>query len=188
VVGPPPTRKRQGEAASLDGVRLSLIDLPLDWMARDEAALRDAGEALAGICTGIRPDLVHLNSPAHACAGRWPMPLVAAFHSCVATWWRAVRGDAPRPDDFVWRSRCLHEGLTNADAVIAPSRAIAEAAGAVYSGISTFQVVHNGRHLCRRAPAPRSPTVFTSGRLWDEGKNMAALDAAAAQLPTARDS
>jgi glycosyltransferase involved in cell wall biosynthesis len=45
--------------------------------------------------------------------------------------------------------------------------------------------VHNGRH---HAPAPRAlaapdePFVFTAGRLWDEGKNVAALDRAAARL------
>jgi glycosyltransferase involved in cell wall biosynthesis len=45
-------------------------------------------------------------------------------------------------------------------------------------------VIHNGRSALDEAPTrTRDIRVLTAGRLWDEGKNIAALDRAAASLP-----
>jgi glycosyltransferase involved in cell wall biosynthesis len=46
-------------------------------------------------------------------------------------------------------------------------------------------VIHNGRHPPTTHAAPErraAPFAFTAGRLWDEGKNLEALDRAAARL------
>jgi glycosyltransferase involved in cell wall biosynthesis len=42
--------------------------------------------------------------------------------------------------------------------------------------------VHNGRTPLSSRDIPQGQFVFTAGRLWDEGKNVATLDAAAARL------
>jgi glycosyltransferase involved in cell wall biosynthesis len=51
-----------------------------------------------------------------------------------------------------------------------------------YSLMSPPRTVHNGRW--RPAVTPQAPHdfIFTSGRLWDQGKNLRTLDAAAAHI------
>ena len=56
-------------------------------------------------------DIVHLNSPALAADARFPAPVVGVCHSCLATWWRAVRS-GPLPQDFVWRTALLASWLS----------------------------------------------------------------------------
>jgi glycogen(starch) synthase len=65
---------------------------------------------------------------------------------------------------------------------VAPSRAMA-AAVAGYYGVEACTVVLNGRSGARFRRAVKEPVVFSAGRLWDEGKNVAAVARAAAQLP-----
>jgi glycosyltransferase involved in cell wall biosynthesis len=83
------------------------------------------------------------------------------------------------PADFRWRTRALWRGMLACDALLAPSESFAEATSRTYETPLPF-VVRNGRAR-PDAPAPgeRQALVFTSGRLWDEGKNVAVLDAAA---------
>src|SRR3546814_3716322 len=52
-------------------------------------------------------DLLH--TPALVSAGRYPCPVIALLHSCVATWWEAVRG-GPMPEDFNWRAALVAAG------------------------------------------------------------------------------
>ena len=132
--------------------------------------------------TTSAPISLHLNSPALATPGG--VPTIAVVHSCVATWWSAVKG-GPLPADFVWRTRLTHSGILAADARVTPSRAFADAVARTYGLSSPPFVVHNGRAFPgSSAPDATSEAtfVFTAGRLWDEGKNVAVLDAAAEHL------
>jgi glycosyltransferase involved in cell wall biosynthesis len=85
------------------------------------------------------------------------------------------------PPDFRWRAQALWQGMLACDALIAPTAAFADATARAYEVPRPF-VVPNGRRPETAEPAPREPMVFTSGRLWDEGKNIAVLDAAAALI------
>ena len=123
---------------------------------------------------------VHLHAPALVGAQPWPVPVVVVAHSCVGTWWRAVRGGA-LPDDFQWRTAAAAAGLHAAAAMIAPTAAHAALVQDVY-GPMPIQVVHNGRDSAPLPSLPRSRAVLTAGRLWDEGKGIGRLDQAAAEL------
>ncbi len=180
VVGPPPSAS-QAEAAAAAQVRVVLTGLPLDWTARDLAELRGAGAALAGLADRLRVDTVHLHTPALAAEVAWSVPVVAAVHSCVGTWWRAVRG-GPIPEDFAWRAGAVGRGLAEADAIIAPSRSLARALAGLYRPGRPITVVPNGRRPIPLPATPRHRAVLTAGRLWDEGKNIAVLDRAAPLL------
>jgi glycosyltransferase involved in cell wall biosynthesis len=57
-----------------------------------------------------------------------------------------------------------------------------ESLGRHYGPPRRGRVVFNGRDAARFAPAAKQPLVFAAGRLWDEAKNLAALDRAAAGL------
>ena len=161
------------------GLRVVDTGLPLDWLEGDPAALDAAGERLASLAADSGADLIHLNSPALAAEARFHAPLVGGCHSCLATWWDAVRG-GPLPADFLWRTARLARGYARCAALIAPSSAFAEATRARYGVRPT--VVRNGRAAPATSRSAKEARVLTSGRLWDDGKNLAALDAAALRM------
>lgn len=181
VLGPPPTPERESQALALPGVELICPGLPVEWLAHTPDEVEQGGRALAKLARRLRVDLVHLNAPALAASANFDVPLIAVGHSCVKTWWEAVRG-TELPAEFVWRSALVREGLERADATCAPSRAFAEALTRVYGLRQRPYVIHNGRSRVqpsRTASVPPWPFVFTAGRLWDEGKNVRVLDRAA---------
>ncbi len=183
TLGPALSADQRAEARKIETLELVHTGLPLDWTAKRWGEIEDGAAALATIARWARADLIHLNHPALGVAD-FHAPVVAMAHSCVATWWRAVRG-SPLPQDFVWRSELVRRGYQRAASVMAPSAAFAHATASTY-GLSRIPIiVRNGR------PAPRrtvrrlsfsSPFAFTAGRLWDEGKNIGALDRAASRL------
>ncbi len=152
--------------------------LTLDWMAASPAEAHASARALAALSRRLRPDLVHLNGPAMAVGGDFGAPVLGACHSCLATWWAAVKPGAPTPRDLLWRRDLQAEGLARCDALVAPSEAFASATANIYGVRPT--VVHNGRRPGAYTQASVGRTIFTAGRLWDEGKNLDVLDRAAA--------
>ncbi len=176
-LGPPPNAAQRAEAAAICELRVT--DLPLDWLVNSPAGLAAAAHALSDLAAEWGADSVHLHTPALIPGGYWRMPVVAVAHSCVGTWWRAVRGDVPMPDDLGWRAALVGQGMRAADAALAPSEAFARGLSDLHGG--EVRGVHNGR---RARVSPRVPRdgVLTAGRLWDEGKNVAMLDAAAMYL------
>jgi CDP-paratose 2-epimerase len=180
VLGPPPGRAEVAEAEAIPSLELIETGLPLDWTAKEAAEVSGAGAALADLARRCRADLIHLNSPALAAGTRFPGPVVGVCHSCLATWWAAVRGGA-MPEDFRWRAAANRQGLVACDALVAPSAAFADATARAYE-LPRPLTVHNGRRQPGPAAGRRERQVFTAGRLWDAGKNVAALEAAAALI------
>jgi glycosyltransferase involved in cell wall biosynthesis len=185
VTGPDPSPAQAREAIAIPGLRLLPTSLPLDWAAEQPEAVLEAGASLASLARSEAASLVHLNSAAYAAGGAFRQPLVIVCHSCVASWWEAVR-QAPLPADFVWRRDQVAAAYALADRLIAPSAAFATTTARLY-GIPLTQVVHNGRSPEKPSPTSDAMTlpakfVFAAGRLWDEGKNLAALDRAAPLL------
>ena len=184
VNGPPPAEPPEDVAMVATG-------LPLDWLAERPEEVTGAGARLAELAGDLRADVVQLNSPAYGAGARFPAPVVGVQHSCTATWWRAVRGDAPWPDDFGWRFDLARRGLLACASTVAPTRAFAAAVEAEYALPFAPHAVWNGRRAHGSSAAARrgsgwetgEPYVFTAGRLWDESKGMAVLDAAAQGLP-----
>jgi glycosyltransferase involved in cell wall biosynthesis len=179
--GPAPEAALRRQAAAIPLLRLVETGLPLDWTARTAEELLDAARALRRLAVASGADVVQLNSPVFAATAPYPMPLVGAVHSSLATWWHAVRDD-PLPADLVWRTELLRAGMLACDALIAPSAAFADAVARIHH-VDLPRVVHNGRAT---VPCPsraeRRRLVLTAGRLWDLGKNLAVLDRAAALI------
>jgi glycosyltransferase involved in cell wall biosynthesis len=88
----------------------------------------------------------------------------------------------PLPHDFEWRRDLVARGLQRADAVVAPTRAFATATERAYGLDRPVLAVHNGRTAHQFRALPQGDFVLTAGRLWDEGKNAATLDRAAARI------
>jgi glycosyltransferase involved in cell wall biosynthesis len=173
VLGPPPA------VAEVPGCEVLLTGLPLDWAGADAAAVRAAGRALVTMAADA--EVVHLNSPALAAGGDFAGPLVAGCHSCVATWWEAVRG-GPLPVELAWQRELVAAGYGAAGLLVAPSAAFAAQTARSYRLREAPRVVHNGaRPRLLVEPASRSG-VLAAGRLWDEAKNIALLDRIAPRL------
>ena len=175
--GPPPSPGQRAEAEAL-GV-LDWCNAPLEWMVADAADLAAVPGIIAACARRHRADLLHLNMPGQAAGLDLALPVVVASHSCVRTWFAAVKGTG-LPPGSEWQARLTRAGFDAADAVVAPSRSHADALTACYGPIPRLQVVHNAS----RAPAgrgPSQPVVAAAARWWDEGKDAATLDAAAAR-------
>ena len=178
-LGPAASPAQRAEVEAIPGLTLIETRLPLDWTAPDQASLAASAVALHTLTARFGVRSVHLHAPALVGDAPWPVPVVAVAHSCVATWWHAVRG-GELPPDLAWRAAATGDGLRRASVAVAPSRAFAEALRAEY-GVERIRVIHNGRRPVPDA-APATRAVLAAGRLWDEGKGMAALDHAAAVL------
>jgi len=153
----------------------------LEWMPGPWEEIDRAGEWLLALADEVKPDLIHLNGYCHATLP-WSRPVVVVAHSSVWTWWRAVHGGDPPPEWDEYRHRVI-EGLGAADRVVAVSRALLAAMEEVYCPLPGAQVIPVGRDPAAMRPGRKQPYIFSAGRLWDEAKNLAALDRAAPEVP-----
>lgn len=179
VLGPRPSPAQSCEARSIPTVTLVETDLQLDWLSRSDRELLRTADALTDIAMASRADVAHLHAPAMAGRSRWPLPLVVTAHSCVGTWWEAVR-TGPLPPDLEWQVSATRSGLQSAARVIAPSRSFSRTLAGYYR-LARIDPILNGRSPVlagTRAQASRSG-VIAAGRLWDPAKGAETLDEAA---------
>jgi glycogen(starch) synthase len=139
-----------------------------------------SGEWLLSLERRLRPDVVHLNGFAHGDLA-WESPAVVVGHSCVLSWWSAVRG-GPAPAQWDEYRKRVRNGLRQADAVVAVSRFIAGEFQKCYGPLGPIAVIYNGRDPAVYLPERKEEFVLSCGRLWDEAKNIRALDQAASRL------
>jgi glycosyltransferase involved in cell wall biosynthesis len=174
-----PTQWRQARA--LPNLRLEESRFRLEWMDEPWEDVRAAGDWLLGLEARVRPDVVHLNDYCHG-ALPWTRPTLMVGHSCVLSWWQAVKGHAA-PERYARYREEVARGLRAAGLVVAPSRAMLDALRVHYGPLPEAEVIFNARRLEDFPPhAEREPFVLTAGRLWDEAKNLAALESAAPRL------
>lgn len=182
-MGPRPSAAQRSEARRL-GLALYESDHALEWMDSPWRDLERAGEWLLALEARHAPDVIHLNGYAHA-ALPWHAPVLVVAHSCVLSWWRAVRG-VEAPAEWNRYRDAVAAGLHAASLVVAPTQAMLDALHEHYGAFAAFagRVIPNGRCPAEFAhPAQKQPFVLGVGRLWDEAKNAAALARVAADLP-----
>ena len=160
--------------------RVAWTRLPLDWMVEEEAALDEVGDTLVAIGREWDVDLLHLNLPSQAAMIADGLPVVVTSHSCIATWWQAVRGNALPPD--VAMAANVDQARSHAcgrghDTDQQPWRRIDR----VLRADATICMSSLTQRQWRVRRMPTNRIVFAAGRWWDEGKNASTLDAAAAQ-------
>ncbi len=153
--------------------------LKLEWMEDPWTDVDLAGRWLLRIRDEVEPHVVHLNGFAPA-ALPWELPLLVVGHSCVLSWYRAVRGQDAPP---TWNryAAAVAAGLEAADLVVAPTGAMLRELERNYGVRGESTVIPNGRRPAA-AVAAKEPLILSIGRLWDEAKNVAALDRVAPQL------
>ncbi|MEA3054549.1 MAG: hypothetical protein QOG72_3452 [Sphingomonadales bacterium] len=181
LTGSPANGEQIRAAAAIPGLRLVDTGLGLDPLAEDLSSLSRAAAAIAAIAAEAETDLVQLNSAPLAAFADFGRPVVGVHHNCAATRWQAMEG-GDLPGDFAWRSDLVRAGFDAADAVVTPSSAFAEAVERCYGLAEAPRTVHYGRAPLAAADGAPHDFVFTAGRLWDEGKNLGLLDAAAGRI------
>jgi glycogen synthase len=184
TMGAPLSAAQRREAGVVANMCVRESVFKLEWMEEPWSDVRSAGEWLLRLADEFDPDVAHLNGYAHGALG-WRAPVLIVGHSCVASWWRAVKGeDAPAEWDR-YRNE-VARGLAAADLVIAPTRAMLNALARHYGAPPKSRVVPNGRDAALLASeshgARKENLIFAAGRLWDEAKNIAALERAAERL------
>jgi hypothetical protein len=176
--GPAPDATQRQEAEAL-GV-LEWSDAPLEWMVQRPEELREVPKVIADLAARHRIDLLQLNLPSQAAGLETDKPILVVSHSCVRTWFDAVR-DSDLPEGWAWQAEMTRAGFDRAAAVVTPSRAHGAALRRCYGPIANLRCVHNGSDT---PPGPRQPEelIVAVGRWWDEGKGAATLDAVAQAL------
>ncbi|HSU56375.1 MAG TPA: glycosyltransferase family 4 protein [Candidatus Dormibacteraeota bacterium] len=181
TMGAPLTPGQRQEAASLSNTEVYESRYKLEWMDSPWSEVAAAGEWLLGLEAELNPDLVHLNGYSHA-ALPWEVPKLVVAHSCVLSWWQAVKGANAPPEWERYRDR-VREGLRSADLVIAPSRAMLADLRRCYGELAKVRVISNGRSPSEGVGQPKEKLILSAGRLWDEAKNVRVLRDVAPLLP-----
>jgi glycogen synthase len=153
----------------------------LEWMPEPWDDVAASGRWLLELEARVRPDVVHTCELAHG-ALPFRAPKLVAGHSCVMSWFEAVRG-VPAPPEWDRYRAAVRAGLRGAGAVVAPSAWMARALERHHAPIPAPNVVPNGRDASRFWPGPKEELVLAAGRLWDDAKNAVALARIAPRLP-----
>lgn len=176
-----PSAQQEEEAAELSNVLLYKSDYKLEWMQDPWEDVEKARKWINCIYYTVSPDLVHLNNYAQVC-GDWECPTVSVFHSCVQTWWQAVKGTSA-PAKWKHYTDTVKSSLQCSDVVVTPSKAILEKARATHGFTTEAKVIYNGRDLSFPENKEKENIIFCIGRIWDEGKNLMLLSRVARNLP-----
>ncbi|NMO15942.1 glycosyltransferase family 4 protein [Pyxidicoccus fallax] len=181
TMGAPLSEARWAEARALPNLAVEESRFALEWMDDPWDDVRAAGDWLLSLEARLRPDVVHLNGYAHG-ALPWARPPLVVGHSCVLSWWRAVKGE-DAPDRYARYHDAVAAGLRAAGRVVAPSAAMLEALREHYGPLPASDVIFNARGFeAFPSGSAREPFILSAGRLWDEAKNVSLLAAVAPRL------
>jgi glycosyltransferase involved in cell wall biosynthesis len=181
TMGAPLTASQEAEVRGLANVEIYPSTFKLEWMEDPWPDVAEAGEWLLWIERCFQPDVVHLNNFAHG-ALAWRAPVLVVGHSCVLSWWEAVKRE-PAPESWRRYRREVARGLQSAQRVVAPSRWMLERLDQHYGPLPEARVVPNGRSAAAYPTGHKEPLVLSAGRLWDEAKNVSSLERIAGRLP-----
>src|SRR5439155_26227628 len=108
-----PTCDQNKQVLARKNVHLFESSYRLEWMDDAWGDVDAAGDWLLQIAERVRPDLIHLNGYSHAVL-RWNAPALIVAHSCVWSWWEAVKNEEAPPRYVEYRVR-VATGVAAAD-------------------------------------------------------------------------
>jgi glycosyltransferase involved in cell wall biosynthesis len=145
----------------------------LEWMQEAEKDLPESSAFLSALVRELRPDVLHLNQ---FCYGNLPVdvPRVVMAHGDLITRTHAVHNRAPRPERSLrWYRNTVLEGLTGADAVVAPSAWMLDRISTCYARPRRAHVIYPGRNPIFFNPyVSKDDCVLAVGRLVDTSKQV----------------
>ncbi len=177
VIGEPLSTDQEKE---LQGIPHDLFVAKQEWMEEPWEDVNDAVNWLFNRKQLENPDIMHFNSYTPA-ALNWQIPTIVVLHSCVLTWWEAVKNEAA-PEKWQLYRENISRGIQSADVVLAPSGTMLRAAEKYYGPFSDKGVIYNGRNSKTFQAKRKEKFVFSMGRIWDEAKNINLIVEAASQI------
>lgn len=181
TLGGPLHDQQYHDLQSLRNVRLYASSYKLEWMDDPWADLEKAAEWLSLLNKEVQPDLIHLNNLVFGQLN-WGKPVVQVVHSCVRSWWWAVKREEA-PERWNRYGNLVRQSLQAANMVVAPTRAMLEEAQEMYGPFRQQRVIYNGREASGFRFGNKESIIFSMGRIWDEAKNISLLTEVAARLP-----
>jgi glycogen synthase len=163
TMGAPLSAAQRKEVRAVANLSVSESNFKLEWMKDPWRDVRLSSEWLLRLADQFEPDVAHLNGYCHG-ALDWRAPVLIVGHSCVASWWKAVKGEDAPADWDRYRSE-VARGLAEADLVIAPTRAMLDALAEHYGPQPNSRVVPNGRAgapLSAQCDPRRQAAAFTN--------------------------
>ncbi len=159
-------------------------ETPLEWMQNNQTAYSGAEDLLLQVARSFRAELLHSNQ---FCFGKLPLslPKLVVAHSDVLSWAAACKPDGLDPSPWLTAYRSLvQDGLSSADAVVAPTHWMLQAISGRFSLPRETRVIPNGRDISPPAhELDRKLQAVSVGRLWDEAKGVALLSEVASPFP-----
>lgn len=180
TMGRPLDSHQWREASRISGLTIHESCWKLEWMEDPWESVDASCSWLLNLERELSPDLIHLNTYAHGNLP-WNAPVLMVGHSCVLSWWRAVK-KREAPDRLNRYRQRVKEGLRAADMVIGVSRFMLNQLRSDYGPFHRSDRIYNGRHLPASHFVGKRDLIFSMGRLWDEGKNVRSLIQAAPGL------
>ena len=181
TLGAPLSASQHRSAAALTNLTVHESSFRLEWMDDPWDDVRATGDWLRTLADRLSPDLVHLNDYSQG-AMEWEVPVLMVAHSCVPSWYEAVRG-APAGSEWDRYRAHVSGGLAGADLVVAPTAAMLDSLRRLYGPFRNSTVIYNGRDNPVARSEIKKDYILTAGRLWDDAKNIGALDRAARDVP-----
>lgn len=176
-----PLKSAQWQAVKrLHNVRVFESRYKLEWMEDPWDDVEQAGEWLLRLADRYEPDLIHLNGYVHGTLP-WRVPVLMVGHSCVLSWWEAVKGEAAPPQWDTYRE-LVTQGLRCANTVVAPTDTMLASLDRLYGPLRDTRCIYNARDPKDFRPEGKARLIFASGRLWDEAKNLSVLERIAPKL------
>ncbi len=180
--GPSPSDAQKSAAGDISGLRWFHLTSKLEWMSTPWSDIEAAGEWLLQLGRQESPDLIHLNTLSHGDLG-WDVPVVTTVHSCVCSWWSAVK-ESPLPLEWQLYRERVESSLRSSILLVAPSTEALRCVSRHYRVDTTDSLVlFNGRSAAHFRQAEKEPVVLAVGRFWDEAKNLRTLTNIASDLP-----
>ncbi|MFD2247052.1 glycosyltransferase family 4 protein [Pontibacter ruber] len=181
TMGAPLSEAQRKETEEISNLTVYESNYKLEWMDDAWEDVAKASEWLLQLRDEVQPDLIHLNGMAHGNLN-WGRPVLVVIHSCVMSWWRAVK-EEDAPKEWNKYREMVTQGLQAADMVVAPTQAMMHQAEELYGPFKQSSVVYNGRGQHHFLFGRKEPFIFSMGRVWDEAKNISMLAHIASELP-----
>ena len=180
AMGKFPDEQQRNQVQELANVTLYESDYKLEWMPDCWDDVAKAKQWVQSVYEEVKPDVLHFNNYGQT-TGTWDCPVITVYHSCVQTWWKAVKGENA-PSEWDQYKTLVSEALGGSNVVVAPSENILNQAKHLYGKLHHARVIYNGSQNKGDNHYTKEPFILTAGRLWDEAKNIQLLIRIAATL------
>jgi glycosyltransferase involved in cell wall biosynthesis len=167
------TKHQQDKVKELGNVVIYESGYKLEWMDEPWDEIEKACLWVKDIFDDINPDLIHFNNYGQAHKD-WKVPTIVVAHSCVLSWWRAVKNEEAPPEWERYRN-VVSQALMKADIVVSPTWSFLAELENIYGSFIHKKVIQNGRKYPKFTHGKKENIVLSAGRVWDEAKNISSL-------------